>query len=87
MDAEEDDDDGGCRPERVATVDAAGARRPVHGAAAPEEHAVAGRPPPALLRERGVPPAVGARVPRRPRQALLLLPPFRLPVVIKLVSK
>uniref|UniRef100_A0A453A0N0 Uncharacterized protein n=1 Tax=Aegilops tauschii subsp. strangulata TaxID=200361 RepID=A0A453A0N0_AEGTS len=48
---------------------------------AAEGPAAARRPPPALVRERRVPAAVGARVPRRPLQALLLLPPLRIPAV------
>lgn len=74
MDTEEDDGGGRWRV-------AAARSRADHGAAAAEETAAARPPPPAIVRERGVPAAVGDRVPRRPRQALLLLPPLRIPAV------
>lgn len=82
MDTEEDDGCGRQR-ERVAAVDAAYPCA-AHGVAPPEAPGwpAAHQPPPAVLRERLLPSAVGTRVRRRPRQALLLLPAVRFPIVI-----
>lgn len=85
MAAEEDGDGGrsrGARP-AVAAVDAARTRavRRAAPAAARGWRPPARRLPPDLIRERPLLPAVGDRVRRRPRQALLLLPALRLPLV------
>lgn len=79
MDTEEDGDGGRERrpePEQaIAAVGGAQGKLVLDGAVA------AGWAPPAGVPGGGLPVAVGARVARRPRQALLLLPAFRLQAV------
>lgn len=77
--------DRGAQPAAAAVAEVDAARPGAVRGAAPAEargrRPPARRLPPGPVPERPLLPAVGGRVRRRPRQALLLLPALRLPLV------